>query len=144
MRQSGYLPLGESEEVIATAALKESRNAEPAGLAVIAGSAVAGDGVLDDLAAAAGGDDLGGISKVADDGHAGNGARGGGAEGAGGAKGRAAEHEGRHGWRRCWLVGGDESEKKKKKKKQAAAAVRGYARWMEIVDATLSVHVAVA
>lgn len=102
MRKSDgvYLPLGKSEEVVAATALEESSDAEPAGLAVIAGAAVAGDGVLDDLAAAAGGDNLGGVSEVADDGHAGNGARGGGAEGAGSAKGGgsgAAEHEGGHG-----------------------------------------------
>lgn len=86
-------------------ALGEAGDAEPAGLAVLAGAVVAGDGVADDLAVVAGGVELGRVREVANNGDAGDGARRRGAEGAGGgglAEGGAAEEGGgRHssgGW----------------------------------------------
>lgn len=96
-----YVPLGQVQhEVTAGAALGEGSDAEPAGLAVAAGAAVAGDSIANDFAAGRGLVKLRGIGQVADDGDSGNGARGGGAKGAssvGRDAGSAAEEEGRHG-----------------------------------------------
>lgn len=68
-------------------------------MTVLAGTAVAGDSVFDDLAASAGGVELGGISEVTDNGDAGNVVGGGGAEGTGGnarGNGGATEERGGH------------------------------------------------
>lgn len=87
--------LGQAEEEVAARALCEARDAEPARLAVVLGPAVAGDGVLEDLAAAARGLQLGRVGEVADDGDTRDGARRRGGEGAAGrgGAGRAAEEE---------------------------------------------------
>lgn len=88
-------PLGQAEEEVAARAFCEARDAEPARLAVVLGPAVAGDRVLEDLAAAARGLQLGRVGEVADDGDARDGARRRGGEGAAGrgGAGRAAEEE---------------------------------------------------
>lgn len=93
------VPLGEAHEEVLAGTLSEAGNAEPAGLAVVLGTAVASDSVLEDLAARVGGDDLGGVGEVANDADAGDGARSRGAECAGGGRGGAscaAEEHGRH------------------------------------------------
>ena len=74
LRQAGY-------KIAAGLAVGEGGDAEPAGAAVLAGALVAGDGVLDDLAAAGGGLHLGGGAQVADQGDLGDVAAGGGREG---------------------------------------------------------------
>lgn len=76
--------LGQCQEIVLAGTLGEAGDAEPRSLAVFAGARVAGDGVLDDLAAAVCGHDLGRVGEVADNGDAGNGARRRGAKGAGG------------------------------------------------------------
>ena len=106
-RDSINVPLRQAEEVILLGTLREAGNAEPADLAIVAGSGVAGDSVANKLTASAGWDDLGGVSEVADDGDAGDRARGGGAESPGTESGAAHEERGRHcqgGWE--VLVGG--------------------------------------
>lgn len=102
-RTGTNVPLGQGQEKVLAGPLDEAGDAEPRGLAVVLGARVAGDGVLDNLAAGLGGDDLGGVGEVANDGDAGNGARRRGAEGAGGRGhgGGATEEHGRHGCG-CW------------------------------------------
>ncbi|KAI9166738.1 Glutathione synthetase large chain [Paramyrothecium foliicola] len=91
-------PLGQAQQVVAASGLgDEVGDAEPAGLAVVAGARVAGDGVADELAAVGAGVQLWGVGQVADDGHAGEGARRRGAEGTGrSGGGGATEESGRH------------------------------------------------
>jgi hypothetical protein len=103
--------LGQTKQVVARGAFAEAGNAEPAGLTVVPGPAVAGDGIAHELAAGAGLVQLGGVGEVANDGHPGDGPGGGGAERASSAGrdgGRAAEeHRGRHvgsGWMVVWLM----------------------------------------
>lgn len=94
-----YAPLGQGQKVIAAGALSEAGDAEPRGLAVLLRARVAGDSVLDNLATAASRDDLGGVGQVANDGDAGERARGRGAESTSGASrsgGSATEKHGRH------------------------------------------------
>lgn len=79
-----YIPLGQGQEKVLAGTLSKASDAKPRGLAVVAGARVAGNGVLDDLAARVGGHELGRVGEVADDGDAGDGARRRGAEGAGG------------------------------------------------------------
>ena len=105
------IPLGQTKQVVARGAFAEAGNAEPAGLTVVPGPAVAGDGIAHELAAGAGLVQLGGVGEVANDGHPGDGPGGGGAERASSAGrdgGRAAEeHRGRHvgsGWMVVWLM----------------------------------------
>lgn len=61
LRQAGY-------KIAAGLAVGEGGDAEPAGAAVVAGARAARDGVLDDLAAGAGGLELGLRGQVADQG----------------------------------------------------------------------------
>lgn len=97
----GNVPFGQPHEVVLAWTLGEAGDAEPAGLAVILGSTVTGDSVLEDLAARVSGNDLGSVSEVANDADAGNGARSRGAESAsssgGSASGAAEEHRGHFG-----------------------------------------------
>ena len=72
-------------EVVAAGTLGlEAGNVEPAGVTVVAGTAVAGNSEPEDLLAGAGGAELGGVGQVTDDGDASVGTSRGGAEGAGG------------------------------------------------------------
>lgn len=81
-KTSENAPLGQALEVVATGTGGlEAGNTEPAGLAVIPGPAVAGDGVLEHFVSRAGGLQLGRVGQVADDGDAGDATGGGGAEG---------------------------------------------------------------
>lgn len=89
--QSSDIPFGQaSQEVPAGALLNESSDSEPAGLAVIAGPAIAGDGIFDYITARAGGFELGRRGQVADQGDLGNIAAGRGAEGTGEARGSSS------------------------------------------------------
>lgn len=94
------IPLLQALQKIAARAFGlKAGDAEPAGLAVVFGAAVGGDGVPEDLAAGAGGLQLGGVCEIAHDGDLGDGADGRRAEcadGARGADGGAASKEGRH------------------------------------------------
>ena len=83
-----YAPLGQVHEVVAAGTLREAGDLEPAGLAVIAGSAVAGDSVSDDLATGAGRVQLRRVGEVTNDGDLGQRARRGGAESASGRRSR--------------------------------------------------------
>lgn len=100
-----YSPLGQAGQVVAAGTLGlEGGDAEPAGGAVVAGARVGGDGVLDDLAAAGGGLELGGGGQVADDGHLGQRPRGRGGERAARGEGGTAGEEGRHFGGGLWRV----------------------------------------
>lgn len=79
------VPLGKARDEVPLGTLRRKRgDAEPRGGAVIAGPAVAGDGVLDELAAGRGGTELGRRGEVTDDGDLCDVAAGAGAEGSGG------------------------------------------------------------
>jgi hypothetical protein len=97
-----FSPLGQAEHEVAAGAFSKAGDTEPAGLAVVLGTGVAGDGVADDVAPATGLLQLRGVGEVANDGDLGDGARRRGAEGAGGSgrgEGGAAGDERRHGVR---------------------------------------------
>lgn len=102
-QQKKNIPLGQAQQKVLARTVHKARHAEPAGLAVLLAPAVARDGVSDVfLGVLLGAADLGlgRIGQVADDGDAGDGARGGGAECAGSSScggGGAAEKERRHG-----------------------------------------------
>lgn len=85
------IPLGQTEKVVPLRTLSETGDAEPASLAVVARARVAGDSVPDELTPGAGGDELGSVSKITDDGDTGDGARGRSAEGTGTEGGAAHE-----------------------------------------------------
>jgi hypothetical protein len=106
------VPFRKVHEVVALRALGETSDSEPTGLAVVAGSAVAGDSITEDLAAGAGGVNLGGVGEITDDGDLGQRPRGGGAEGAGsrgrGDGGAAEDGRERHACLLVWYVVGEE------------------------------------
>ena len=77
------IPLGKVHEVVSRRTFSEACDLEPAGLAVFARAAVAGDSVADDFTASAGGVDLGSISEVTNNGDLGERSSRGGAESTG-------------------------------------------------------------
>lgn len=93
------VPAGKAEHEVTAGALSKGSDAEPAGLAVLLGAAVAGDSISDNFAAGGGLVELRGVGEVADDGDLSNGSGRGGAEGAGGGgrcDGSTTEEERRH------------------------------------------------
>lgn len=102
------IPLGKVHEVISRRTLGEAGNLEPAGLAVVARTAVASDCVADDFAAGASGVNLWGVGEVTNDGDLGQRSGSGGAESTGresrGDGGAAEDGRERHGW--CLYGGG--------------------------------------
>ena len=100
------LPFGQVHEIVTAGALGEAGDLEPASLAIFAATAVAGDGIAEDLTAGASGVKLGGVGEVTNDGNASDRAGSGGAECAGSrsrGNGGAAEDGERHGWAGCDL-----------------------------------------
>lgn len=77
------VPLGKAHKVVSRGTLGEAGDPEPARLAVFAVTRVAGDRVANDVAAVAGGLNLWGVGKVANDGDLGQRSSSGGAESTG-------------------------------------------------------------
>lgn len=97
--EAGNVPLGQAQHVVPSRTLDEIGDFKPARLAVVFGTMIASDGVLDHLLSSARREDLRRVGEVANNGDAGDRSRSRRAERAGCADrggGRATEQEGRH------------------------------------------------